>query len=91
MARSILFFAATVTAVTCSAALPTMGRMIRPIKAALTLVCSTIGSIASLMKSAQTATNAVLMQSITTAAVRDMTGVASSCSASGPMVVAPDD
>jgi hypothetical protein len=35
IARSILFLLATVTAVTCSAALPTIGRMISPINASL--------------------------------------------------------
>jgi len=33
IAKSILFFDATTTAVTCSAAFPTIGRMINPIKA----------------------------------------------------------
>ncbi|KAH3663664.1 hypothetical protein OGAPHI_005065 [Ogataea philodendri] len=44
-ARSILFFTATTTAVTCSAALPTIGITIKPIKVFERPELSTISSI----------------------------------------------
>jgi len=73
MARSILFFVATVTAVTCSAALPTMGRMMRPMKASLMPSCSsTTALMESTMNSAQTATRPVEISKRKTAVVREM-------------------
>src|SRR5689334_11204509 len=72
MDKSILFLVATLTAVTCSAALPTMGRMIRPINASLTDELSIMSGMASTRNSAHTATSAVDTSNITTAAVRDI-------------------
>ena len=59
-AKSILFLYATVTAVTCSAALPTMGKTINPINVVETPDDATIWSIELTRNSAQTATTAVL-------------------------------
>jgi hypothetical protein len=73
IARSILFLLATVTAVTCSAALPTIGRMINPMKASLSPeLPDTTALILSTMNSAQTATSPVEMSKSKTAVVREM-------------------
>jgi len=59
IAKSILFFIATVTAVKCSAALPTMGSRIRPTKASEILLPETKPSILETRNSAHTATRTV--------------------------------
>jgi hypothetical protein len=59
MARSILSFMATVTAVTCSAALPTMGNKIKPTKVSEMPLPSTMPSILSTRNSAHRATKTV--------------------------------
>src|SRR5204863_1870395 len=70
IAKSILFFIATVTAVTCSAALPTIGKTISPMNVALRPESVVTASIAPTMNSAQTATSAVDMSKINTAVER---------------------
>jgi hypothetical protein len=82
IAKSILFLLATVTAVTCSAALPTIGRMINPMKASLSPEFpDTTELILSTMNSAQTATRPVEISNKRTAVVREM--FSSSSSAAG--------
>lgn len=75
--KSILFFVATLTAVTCSAALPTIGRIINPMNASLTDELWIMSGMALTRNSAHTATKAVESRSMTTAAVRDISGSAS--------------
>jgi hypothetical protein len=58
MARSILFFDATVMAVMCSAAFPAMGRMINPMKASESGVSATMASIVLVRKKAEMETRA---------------------------------
>jgi len=72
IARSILFLLATVTAVTCSAAFPTIGRMMRPTKASEMLVLVTRWLILDTKNSAHTATSPVDARSRITAVIRDM-------------------
>jgi hypothetical protein len=78
IAKSILFLLATVTAVTCSAALPTMGRMMRPTNASLKDEVSTTALILSTINSAQTATKPVDINSRKTAVVREIFSSSSS-------------
>lgn len=75
MARSTLFLAATVTAVTYSAVLPAMGRMIRPMKDSEIRVWVTISLMVSTRKSAQKATRTEELARRTNAAVLEMGGL----------------
>ncbi len=84
IARSILFLIETTTAVTCSAALPTIGRRIRPINVLLILAVSTIESILSTRNSAQTATPIVMTTSAAPAAQGVKVGSSWSSSLSAP-------
>ena len=73
IARSILFLLATVTAVTCSAAFPTMGRMMRPMNVSLKPeLPDTTALMLPTMNSAQTATKPVDMSRSKMAVVREM-------------------
>lgn len=63
---------ATVTAVTCSAAFPTMGSRTRPTKVCDTCHCSQTSLIALTRNSAQTATSAVMTASLKKG-IRDIT------------------
>ena len=73
IAKSILFLLATVTAVTCSAALPTMGRRINPTNASLNPeLPETTALMLSTINSAQTATKAVEVRRRKTAVVREI-------------------
>ncbi len=70
---------ATVTVVTCSAALPTIGKMIKPIKASLSLLFPMkTALIESTMNSAQTAMRPVEISKSITAVVREIFSSSSS-------------
>ena len=72
IARSILFFEATVTAVMCSAALPTIGRMMRPTNASETGLRERRAGMLSTRNSAHVATRPVEITRRRMAEVRDM-------------------
>lgn len=73
IAKSILFLLATVTAVTCSAAFPTIGRIINPMKASLSPEFpDTTALILSTINPAQTAPRPVEMSKRKTAVVREI-------------------
>ncbi|ANB12693.1 hypothetical protein AWJ20_960 [Sugiyamaella lignohabitans] len=85
MARSILSFMATMTAVTCSAALPTIGRRIKPMKVLEIPVLVTIESIESTRYSAQNATAIVTTNSMKTASTGSRVDSCSSSTTSAPV------
>ncbi len=79
--RSILFFAAIITAAPCSAALPTIGMMMTPRKNSLTPSVAIVSSVTPTRISDSQATRAVATTSMTTVRCSDQVG--GSCSASG--------
>ena len=79
MAKSILFFAAMVMAVMCSAALPAMGRIIRPMKAAERGVAETMASMVLVRKKAEMETRVELVRSSQREELRERPTLAVEC------------
>lgn len=80
--KSILSLIATVTAVACSAALPTIGSRIRPTKVVETPPVSVRPSILETMNSEQNATRVVEIANVIRAPITEREGVSNSSSSS---------